>query len=230
MAQRHRRRFLRNLLITVLLALVIWCAKGCPLPTQEMELHHWERKQLAPESTVVWSYQGRQGSDRDMLMGVSPDYVHAYAENYKLTLWPRSGDTATLVVLPDRTRYTVQGGSYLDPAMVAVDPPPQAESACLFLDFGDFSGRSVSEAGEPLTLTYTLEGERQEGVFFFQLTHQYRHLDMQEDATEEQQLLSRTEDTVLAFLDMDSPDRLSFSYTLTFYDGDGDLLETIASP
>ena len=76
MAQRHRRRFLRNLLITVLLALVIWCAKGCPLPTQEMELHRMERKRLAPESTVVWSYQGRQYNDRDMLVGVSSDYVH----------------------------------------------------------------------------------------------------------------------------------------------------------
>ena len=75
MAQRHRRRFLRNMLITVLLALVIWYAKGCPMPTQEMELHRMERKRLAPESTVVWSYQGRQGSDRDMLVGVRPNYV-----------------------------------------------------------------------------------------------------------------------------------------------------------
>lgn len=229
MAQRHRRRFLRNLLITVLLALVIWCAKGCPLPTQEMELHRMERKRLAPESTVVWSYQGRQGSDRDMLVGVSPDYVHAYAENYKLTLWPRSGDAATLVVLPDRTRYQDKASSYLDPAMVAVDPPPQAESARLYLDFGS-EEVYIDDDKVPVTLTYTLEGERQEGAFFFQLKHQYRHLDIQEDATEEQQLLSRTEDTVLAFLDMDSPDQLSFSYILTFYDGDGDLLETVASP
>lgn len=229
MAQRHRRRFLRNMLITVLLALVIWYAKGCPMPTQEMELHRMERKRLAPESTVVWSYQGRQGSDRDMLVGVSPNYVHAYAEDYKLTLWPRSGDTATLVVLPDRTRYQDKASSYLDPAMVAVDPPPQAESARLFLDFGS-EEVYIDDDKVPVTLTYALEGERQEGVFFFQLTHQYRHRDMQEDATEEQQLLSRTEDTVLAFLDMDSPDQLSFSYILTFYDGDGNLLETVASP
>ena len=229
MAQWHRRRFLRNILITVLLALVIWYAKGCPLPTQEMELHRMERKRLALESTVVWSYQGRQGSDRDMLGGVSPNYVHAYAEDYKLTLWPRDEDAATLVVLPDRTRYQDKASSYLDPAMVAVDPPPQAESARLYLDFGS-EEVYIDDDKVPVTLTYTLEGERQEGVFFFQLKHQYRHLTMQEDETEEQQLLSRTEDTVLAFLDMDSPDQLSFSYILTFYDGDGDLLETVASP
>lgn len=228
MAQRHRRRCLRNLLITLLLALVIWYAKGCPLPTQEMELHRRERQRLLPESTVVWSYQGRQGNDRDMLVGVSPDYVHAYAENYKLTLWPRSGDTATLAVLPDRTRYQDKTGSYLDPALVAVDPPPQAESARLFLDFTERYADPA--AGEPsVAPTYTLEGERQEGVFFFQLQHQYRYLGG-EDPTEAEQLLTGREDDIMAFLELEEPRWLSFSYVLTFYDGDGDLLETVASP
>ena len=227
MAQRHRRRFLRNLLITVLLALVIWYAKGCPLPTQEMELHRRERQRLLPESTVVWSYQGRQGNDRDMLVGVSPDYVHAYAENYKLTLWPRSGDTATLAVLPDRTRYQDKTGSYLDPALVAVDPPPQAESARLFLDFTERYADPA--AGEPsVAPTYTLEGERQEGVFFFQLQHQYRYLGG-EDPTEAEQLLREREEDIMAFLELEEPRWLSFSYTLTFYDGDGHLLETVSS-
>ena len=67
-------------------------------------------------------------------------------------------------------------------------------------------------------------------MFFFQLKHQYRYLYMDEDSTEEEEFLSQSEDTVLAFLDMDSPDQLSFSYILTFYDGDGNLLETVASP
>lgn len=227
MAQRHRRRCLRNLLITLLLALVIWYAKGCPLPTQEMELHRRERQRLLPESTVVWSYQGRQGNDRDMLVGVSPDYVHAYAENYKLTLWPRSGDTATLAVLPDRTRYQDKTGSYLDPALVAVDPPPQAESARLFLDFTERYADPA--AGEPsVAPTYTLEGERQEGVFFFQLQHQYRYLGG-EDPTEAEQLLREREEDIMAFLELEEPRWLSFSYTLTFYDGGGHLLETVSS-
>lgn len=227
MAQRHRRRCLRNLLITLLLALVIWYAKGCPLPTQEMELHRRERQRLLPESTVVWSYQGRQGNDRDMLVGVSPDYVHAYAENYKLTLWPRSGDTATLAVLPDRTRYQDKTGSYLAPALVAVDPPPQAESARLFLDFTERYADPAT--GEPsVAPTYTLEGERQEGVFFFQLQHQYRYLGG-EDPTEAEQLLREREEDIMAFLELEEPRWLSFSYTLTFYDGGGHLLETVSS-
>lgn len=227
MAQRHRRRFLRNMLIAALLALVIWYAGGCPLPTQEMELHRRERQRLVPESTVVWSYQGRQGNDRDMLVGVSPDYVHAYAENYRLTLWPRSRDTATLVVLPDRTRYQDKANSYLDPALIAVDPPPQAESARLFLDFTERYADPA--AGEPsVAPTYTLEGERQEGVFFFQLQHQYRYLGG-EDPTEEEQLLREREEDIMAFLELEEPRWLSFSYTLTFHDSGGHLLETVSS-
>lgn len=34
----------------------------------------------------------------------------------------------------------------------------------------------------------------------------------------------------MAFLELEEPRWLSFSYVLTFYDGDGDLLETVASP
>lgn len=227
MAQRHRRRCLRNLLITLLLALVIWYAKGCPLPTQEMELHRRERQRLLPESTVVWSYQTRRYNDRSMLVGLSPHYVHAYAENYRLTLWPRSGDSATLVVLPDQTRYVVQERSYLGPALLAVDPPPQAESARLFLDFTERYADPA--AGEPsVAPTYTLEGERQEGVFFFQLQHQYRYLGG-EDPTEAEQLLREREEDIMAFLELEEPRWLSFSYTLTFYDGGGHLLETVSS-
>ena len=227
MRRKHQRRVLINLLLIAALALFLWMEDGCPLPTQEMELHRRERQRLLPESTVVWSYQGRQGNDRDMLVGVSPDYVHAYAENYRLTLWPRSGDTATLVVLPDRTRYQDKASSYLDPALVAVDPPPQAESARLFLDFTERYADPA--AGEPsVAPTYTLEGGRQEGVVFFQLQHQYRYLGG-EDPTEEEQLLREREEDIMAFLELEEPRWLSFSYTLTFYDGGGHLLETVSS-
>ena len=233
MRRKHQRRVLINLLLIAALALFLWIEDGCPLPTQEMELHRRERQRLLPESTVVWSYQGRLYNDRDMLVGVSPDYVHAYAENYRLTLWPRNGDTATLVVLPDRTRYQDKANSYLDPALLAVDPPPQAESAQLFLDFSlRYAG--TTEDADPAALTrvpaptYTLEGERQEGVFFFQLQHQYRYLGG-EDPTEAEQLLREREEDIMAFLELEEPRWLSFSYTLTFYDGGGHLLETVSS-
>lgn len=214
MAQRHRRRFLRNLFLVLIFSLILWYAEGCPLPTQEMELHRWERQRLAPESTVVWSYQGRQGSDRDLMVGVSPDYVHAYAENYRLVLWPRSKDAATLVVLPDRTRYTVQGGSYLGPALLAVDPPSQAESAQLVMtvSYRDSRGSSMLE-----NETYQMEGEKQGSCFFFQLQ-------LKRDGNNSE------EGALWFFVDAFSPDDLSlYPYTLTFYDSDGDLLETVST-
>ena len=215
MAQRHRRRFLRNLFLILIFSLILWYAKGCPLPTQKMELHRRERQQLLPESTVVWSYQGRKGNDRDMLVGVSPDYVHAYAENYRLVLWPRSKDTATLVVLPDRTRYTVQGGSYLGPAFLAVDPPSQAESARLVISvsYYDSEGNSMLEDE-----VYQMEGEKQGNCFFFQL--------------EMKQSGNSSEEGALWFLaNAFSPDVLSsYPYVLTFYDSDGNLLETVSPP
>ena len=227
MRRKHQRRVLINLLLIAALALFLWIEDGCPLPTQEMELHRRERQRLLPESTVVWSYQGRLYNDRDMLVGVSPDYVHAYAENYRLTLWPRNGDTATLVVLPDRTRYQDKASSYLGPALLAVDPPPRAVNAQLFLDFTERYADSA--AGEPpVALAYSLEGERQEGVFFFQLQRQYRHLGG-EDSTEAEQQLMETEDGIMAFFTTEDPGRLSFSYTLTFHDSDGHLLETVSS-
>ena len=131
-------------------------------------------------------------------------------------------------MLPDRTRYQDKASSYLDPALVAVDPPPQAESARLFLDFTERYADPA--AGEPsVAPTYTLEGERQEGVFFFQLQHQYRYLGG-EDPTEEEQLLREREEDIMAFLELEEPRWLSFSYVLTFYDSDGDLLETVTSP
>ena len=215
MAQRHRRRFLRNMLIAALLALVIWYAGGCPLPTQEMELHRRERQRLVPESTVVWSYQGKRSGDRDMLVGLSPEYVHAYAEDYKLVLWPRNKDAATLVVLPDRTRYTVQGGSYLGPAFLAVDPPSQAESARLVItvSYYDSEGNSMLEDE-----VYQMEGEKQGSCFFFQL--------------EMKQSGNNSEEGALWFLaNASSPDVLSsYPYVLTFYDSHGDLLEMVSPP
>ena len=59
MRRKHQRRVLINLLLIAALALFLWMEDGCPLPTQEMELHRRERQRLLPESTVVWSYQGR---------------------------------------------------------------------------------------------------------------------------------------------------------------------------
>ena len=82
-------------------------------------------------------------------------------EDYRLVLWPRAGDAPTLVALPDRTRYSVQGGSYLGPALLAVDPPAGAETSQLTLDLS-------SSWGEEYVFTETADRE-EGGLFFFQL-------------------------------------------------------------
>ena len=112
MKRKHQRQVLINLLAIAVLAMFLWVHDGCPLPTLEMELHRTERQRLAEESRVVWTYEGRAYNDRDMLVGVTGNGVHAYSEVYGLDIWPRSVAEPTLVILPDRTRYTAQGGLF----------------------------------------------------------------------------------------------------------------------
>ena len=140
MRRKHQRRVLINLLVIAVLALFLWVHEGCHLPTLEMELHRTERQRLAEESRVVWTYDGRAYNDRDMLVGVTGNGVHAYSEVYGLDIWPRSVAEPTLVILPNETRYTVQGGSYLGPALLAVDPPAGAETSQLTLDLSSSWG------------------------------------------------------------------------------------------
>ena len=62
----------------------------------------------------------------------------------------------------------------------------------VFLDFTERYA-DMADEGDPVTLTYTLEGEQQEGLFFFQLKPRYRTLG--ENPTKEQQLLNEAEDS-----------------------------------
>ena len=96
-----------------------------------------------------------------MLVGVTGNSIHAYSEVYGLDIWPRSVAEPTLVILPDRTRYTAQGGSYLGPALLAVDPPAGAETSQLTRDLS-------SSWGEEYVFTETAERE-EGGLFFLQL-------------------------------------------------------------
>ena len=217
MRKKNRFRALRNLAIAALLLVFIWYLGGCPLPTLEMELHRAERQALAEESRVVWAYQGKQYNDRDILVGLAGSSVHTYSQFGRLALWPRSVEEPTLVVLPERTRYAVQGGSYLAPAFLAVDPPARAESARLTMDL---NGVVVwSSPVEP----YVMGGEKAGGVFFFQLD--YQHTSSQSSA------LSDDEATAFSVLYFHpEPNTLAYCpYTLEFFDATGELLQTVSN-
>ncbi len=221
-----RFRALRNLALTGLLLLLIWYINDCPLPTLEMELHRAERQALAEESQAIWEYQGRQYNDRDMLVGLTSSSVHTYSEFGRLSFWPRSAEEPTLVVLPERTRYAVQGGSYLAPAFLAIDPPSLAESARLTMTI------SYSDSGGAVMLedeVYRMEGVKQGGCFFFQLEMKYRPLSG--DASKELYDLQNSEEGALWFFAASfSPKELIYyPYALEFFDSAGELLQTVSN-
>ena len=207
MRRKHQKRVLINLLAIAVLALFLWVHDGCPLPTLEMELHRAERRMLAEESRVVWTYEGRGYNDRDMLVGVTRNSVHAYSEVYGLDIWPRSVAEPTLVILPDRTRYTLQGGSCLGPALLAVGH--DLEVARLTIDFSHFS---------KYLGTYVLYAQEQgTGVYFFQIKPQ------SDSPHEESSLMSITSHSYPEFL-ADCP------YTLKFTNEYGTLVRTCTNP
>ena len=152
MRRKHQKRVLINLLAIAVLALFLWVYHEYPLPTQEMEFHRTERQVLMEESQVVWVYEGQTFSDPDILVGVSPRWVHTYGEptlpGTNEALWPRTVTEPSLLILPDHLEYYPEGGPLFArreaPALLAVDPPAEAESARLTIDLSVFSeGRSL---------------------------------------------------------------------------------------
>lgn len=211
MRKKHRLRALRNIAIALVLAAIIWALKGYDLPTMEMEMHRAERRHMLPESRVIWEYQGKQYRDRDMIVGLGPQYITTYHESYPAFFWPRAVDTPTLVLLPDGTRYTPAGTmhSYTDPSFLAVDAPSRAQSAKLsiLLDYDSFSE------------IYTAQGEKQGTVWFFQVERRYYAVNA--DSTEAEQLRRDREESALLFLGLGHPDLFSAPCMLEFFDKDG---------
>ena len=224
MRRKHQRQVLINLLAIAVLALFLWVHEGCHLPTLEMELHRTERQRLMEKSRVIWTYEGRAYNDRDMLVGVTGNGVHAYSEVYGLDIWPRSVAEPTLVILPDRTRY-IDSGSLLAPALLAVDPPAGAGSATLTIDLSPlFEGyEDYNGLGE----VYTIHGELQESVFFFQLAMNYIH-----GVNGQYGNLDSLELSVFRYIvNYGSPEELeSCPYTLEFFDGSGTLIAAYDNP
>ena len=229
MRRKHQRRVLINLLVIAVLALFLWVHEGCHLPTLEMELHRTERQRLMEKSRVIWTYEGRAYNDRDMLVGVTGNSIHAYSEVYGLDIWPRSVAEPTLVILPDRTRYTAQGGSYLGPALLAVDPPAGAESVQLTLDLSHlFQIKGYNSLVEP----YVLQGEKQGEAFSFYLLRHYTGISNTEKAPK-LWLRQDAEGDVFKYL-MDflswNCDLSDCPYTLEFFDGGGALIAAYDNP
>ena len=203
----YLRRTARNLAVSAIVLAFLWALKGFPLPA-EADFRRCERQALAERSEIVWTHEGATLGDDDLLVGLADRFVHVWHPNGYVLFWPRQ-DGGTLVHLPAKTRYQDQGSSYLSPALLVPDPPAGAAGARLTITF------SINDWTED----YTVDGQRQGQVFFFQL--EMRHRD---DAH------SSDEATAFSLLTTERPDSLGLSqypYTLEFFDASGNLLSTI---
>lgn len=217
MKKKHLLRTVRNLLLAVFLAALMWIASDYPLP-MELDFRQSERQNLVEQSEIVWTYRSARPGDRDMIVGLTQDAVHTYARSYRFYVFPRR-DSGTLVPLPDRTRYQDGGSSYLGPSFLVPDPPARAVSAQLTvtLDVNDWQEE------------YTAEADLTGGVFFFQIERKYHYLS--EDPTAEEEALYYNEDAAFSIAYYKDPlDFVHLPYTLEFFDPSGVLLDALVYP
>lgn len=203
MARKHRLRAVRNLLAAALLLTLLWYVKGCPLPTQEMEFHRYERQNLIDASTIVFTCESEgerkiPGRDPTMLVGVSEKTVQTCSQTHRFNIWPKNTEGSTLVVLPSELEYEP-----MTAGLVAVEPPALAEQARLTMEMSHYTND-----GE--VTVCTLQGEKEGAVFLFRLA---------EDQAPGHPLALMT-----LFHTTDLP-----PYTLEFFSGDGVLLESTAN-
>ena len=198
------RRTIRNFLLAALAALLLWGMSGFPLPV-EMAFRRSERQNLAERSEIVWRYRG----DEDMLVGLSRQYAHVWNSGGSLVFWPRQ-EGGTLLHLPAQTRYQEGGEIRFGPSLLVPDPPQDAVDARLTITL------SIGDWMED----YTITGERQDGVFFFQLRERYQS---------EPSDRSSHEMAAFEFLPYQPPvtGNGGYPYTLEFFDTEGKLISTI---
>lgn len=206
MTRKHLRRTLRNLLITALLAALVWTAKGFPLPTQEMALRRLERQHLAGQSDILLRCESQGEAEfghPDMLLGVTDAAIHTSSDTHPLNIWPRNTDGPTLVVLPSELvlepLFTV--------GLAAVDPPARTASAQLTITLSRLEWAEV----------YIAEGQRQGDVFLFSLAARHGEDDWRSHERE-----------ALSELTHQQPRTFLYPYTVEFFDTDGALLDALS--
>ena len=225
----YRFRAIRNILLALALYLLYWYCIGAPLPTMEMELHRDERQRLLPAGRIVWEYDTNQFNDRRVIVGLAPNHISTHTEDYRTTLWHRSADQPTLILLPDELRYNQPGTAqlYRTPVFAAADAPARAKSARLTVEasYNDWSD------------IYTVQGRDEGALWLFQM--EYKHLEptaLQVESMTEAELTllweqhGLEEDAFHCLSVFPVSDTLEgIPYTLEFFDKDGVLLETITN-
>ena len=210
MGRIHKRRAIRNLTAAALTAGLVWYNLGCPMPTAELELHRTERRHLAEVSTVVW--RGESSNGDALLVGLTDSHIHTYAWQSFLLAWPRA--VGQIAVLRGAALQPETGKP--GPVFLAADYPPMTARAEL----------TVTLSVNDWTEERTVEGRREDGVFFFYLTPLYGT--MEEKTDDALWRLQSNEDTAFWQLEhiYDAAELDAYPYTLTFFDTAGSVLST----
>ena len=219
------RRLIGNTVLCLLLSLVLWTVTGCPLP-QSMALRRLERQMLLEPSTIVLETDDNQNHGDTLLLGVTEDYIHSFAlrdGDGSLTLWERKGAEPTLVVLPRQAWYWTGEESAYAPKLAAVDVPQGAVSARLSMTL-TFEG-GINNSPVNWERTYGMEGVREGSCFLFQLPYQGEPDGTTLDELAEQSWLRSSPYQLTRELRQDK-----ISYTLEFFDADGQVILTQTNP
>ena len=221
----YRRRLIRNGVLCLLLVLVLWIMSGYPLP-QSMMLRQLERRMLLEPSTIVLETDDNQQYPHKLLLGVTEDHIHAFdlwKTASRLIVWDRKGEEPTLVVLPQQVRYWTGEEFAYAPKLAAVDVPQEAVSARLTmtLTFDGVINHSPAQWGQ----VYSIEGVRDGSCFLFQLTHQGEPDGTTLEELAEQSWMRSTPSHLTEEVQQDK-----ISYTLEFFDADGQVILTQTNP
>ena len=159
---------------------------------------------------MVW--QGENSNGAALLVGLTDSYIHTYAWQSFLLAWPR--EVGQIAVLRGATLHPETGKP--GPVFLAADYPPMTARAEL----------TVTLSVNDWTEERTLEGRREDGVFFFYLTPLYDAVEAGED--ESLWILQSSEDTAFWQLEhiYDAAELDAYPYTLTFFDTAGSVLST----
>ena len=182
-----------------------------------------------------------------------PSHPRAYGEDEPLPArWPRAVTEPTLVILPEDMPYPSTELLFAreeTPALLAVDPPLEAETARLTIDFFRHIGDTKSffaEYGDTRYLydkyrqefaetdglvPYVIQGQKQGEVFFFQVDAR-RGDALPEDAGRDLHDSRDLADMALWFVTHTAipEDMACYPYTLEFFDAGGTLIASYDNP
>ena len=215
------RRLIRNGVLCLLLVLVLWIINGYPLP-QSMMLRQLERRMLLEPSTIVLEVDDNQQYPHKLLLGVTEDHIHAFdlwKTASRLTVWDRRGEEPTLVVLPRQVGYWTGEEFAYAPKLAAVDVPQEAVSAQLTMTL-TFDG-VINHSPVQWEQICAMYGVRDGSCFLFQMTYQGEPDGTTLEELAEQSWLKSTPSHLTEAIQQNQ-----ISYTLEFFDADGQVILT----